>query len=168
MPPRDSPVRLPSFSASRTETRVALSAGISPKKMPAASETAAVKKSTVRLSENDAPATCWGIRRPRTRHNILPSHSPSAPPASERSKLSVRSCATICLRLAPSAIRTAISRRRPEARASRRLARFEHAIRSTKMEAICRTHRPARVSPAYSCWIGTTTAPILVLDFGYC
>ena len=52
---------------------------------------------------------------------------PSRPPVAVTTKLSVSSCRSTRSRPAPSAMRTAISRRLTIARASRRLVRFAHA-----------------------------------------
>ena len=54
--------------------------------------------------------------------------TPSAPPAIARMRLSVSSCWTSRTRLAPSAMRTLISRPRDDARASMRLATFAQTI----------------------------------------
>jgi hypothetical protein len=60
------------------------------------------------------------------------SASPAAPPISASIRLSVSSCVTILARVPPIAARTAISRDRPSARASRRFATFAQAISRTK------------------------------------
>ena len=67
--------------------------------------------------------------------------SPSAPPTSASSRLSVSNCRTRRQRLAPSAVRTASSLCREEARTSRRFATLAHAMRSTKPTAPMRTMR---------------------------
>ena len=61
-----------------------------------------------------------------------PSATPSAPPRSDSTRLSVSSWRTIRRRPAPSADRTASSRSRAVARASSRLATFAQQISSTK------------------------------------
>ena len=67
------------------------------------------------------------------------SNRPSAPPAIDSSTPSVMNCRSSRPRLAPSAVRTANSRCRASARASSRLARFAHAISSTRPTAACST-----------------------------
>ena len=61
--------------------------------------------------------------------------NPTAPAATPSSRLSARSCRNSRPRPAPSAARTAISCRRPVARASSRLATLTHAISSTSVTA---------------------------------
>jgi len=58
--------------------------------------------------------------------------TPMAAPANESTRLSVRSCSTRRLRVAPRAVRIDISRTRPLARASCRLATLAQAISRTK------------------------------------
>ena len=166
-PPRDSPARAPSFSDSCSETSVARRAGISPKNTPDKMETAAVNSSTGAFRANPFPAICSGTKFWNTLQQSRPTSSPARPPPTESKRLSVSNCAPICPRLAPSAIRTAISRRRPAARAKSRFARFEQAMSSTSTAAICNTHKPVAVSPANCSCRGTTTAPIFVLESGY-
>jgi hypothetical protein len=59
------------------------------------------------------------------------SSRPASPPAVDRIVLSVSNWRMMRPRPAPSAARTAISRPRPDARASSRLAVFAHAIKSS-------------------------------------
>ena len=65
--------------------------------------------------------------------------SPSTPPATDSSTLSVSSCRMMRPRDPPIAARIAISLRRPVARTSSRFATFEQAIRRTKLTAPPRT-----------------------------
>ena len=67
--------------------------------------------------------------------------TPAMPPAPASSRLSISSCRTIWLRLAPIAVRIAISRRRDAARASSRLATLAQAISSTRPTSHWRTIR---------------------------
>ena len=83
-----------------------------------------------------------------------PSTSPSTPPASESSTLSVSNCPTMRLRPAPSAARIAISRRRIVARASNKFATFAHAISSTQPTAPSNTSSDVRTSPTTVSLIG--------------
>ena len=71
------------------------------------------------------------IMRTSTRLPHHASGSASAPPIEASTRLSVRNCRTSRPRLAPNARRTAISRRRPEARASSRLATLAQATSNT-------------------------------------
>ena len=64
-----------------------------------------------------------------------PTASPTSPPASDSTTLSVSSCRMIRPREPPIAARIAISRRRPVARTSSRFATFAHAMSSTKLTA---------------------------------
>jgi hypothetical protein len=146
-PPRDSPPRPPSFKDSCRGTWVARSAGAKPKSIPAAIEIPAVKSSTWEFHSNPPPA-CSGTKPPKRLQQVFPTHSPSNPPATESTRLSVNSCEAICQRDAPSASRTAISLRRPVERAKSKFARFEQAINKTKTDATCSTSRPLRASPA--------------------
>ena len=73
--------------------------------------------------------------------------SPRAPPTSASTRLSVRSCRRRRERPAPIAVRSAISRSRVEARASRRLATLAQAISSTKATAASRTTIAGRIDP---------------------
>ena len=70
-------------------------------------------------------------------------------------------------RLAPMAFRTAISRERDAARASRRFATFAHAISSTKPTAASSTSRDARMSPTKYSRRGVSVTPLPVFSFGY-
>src|ERR1700693_3997651 len=63
------------------------------------------------------------------------STAPNAPPATASSRLSVKSWRMRLARVAPMAVRTAISRWRPSARESRRLATLAHAMSSTNPTA---------------------------------
>ena len=86
-----------------------------------------------------------------------PTSNPAAPPASEISKLSVRSCRINLHRPAPIAIRTAISLCLASPRATRRLARFAQAISSTNPTIDIRIIRGL---PASCCRIGRPCDPV--------
>ena len=127
--PRASPVR-DSLSAGTTSARVDWSAGASPNSTPVNSESAAATASTcqfnsarkVKLSRPFASSSVRN-RMPQTANA-----TPSMPPSAASSTLSVRSWRMIRNRPAPRLSRSAISRLRAAARASRRLAMFAHAM----------------------------------------
>ena len=73
---------------------------------------------------------------------------PKIPPTIEISKLSVSSWRTMRPEPAPTAFRIANSLARIAPRASRRFARFAHAISKTKITAPINTRSAGRVSPA--------------------
>ena len=75
---------------------------------------------------------------------------PTTPAATARTRLSAMSCARIWPRLAPSATRSAISCRRPSARASSRLPTFAHAISRTTPTAPSISTSGCRVLPTSS------------------
>ncbi len=97
-----------------------------------------------------------------------PTPTPSAPPPSVSSRLSVSNCPKIVARAAPRALRTASSFCRVMPRASSRLATLTQAISSTK---------PTAPSSSHSIWIrsggrksffsGSTLAPQPLSLFGY-
>ena len=88
-----------------------------------------------------------------------PMMNPTAPPDTASRTLSVMSCCTIRRRVAPSAARIAISGLRAAPRASSRLARFAHAISSTRQTAPERTSNGSRSWRVRIVWSGSTVAP---------
>ena len=89
------------------------------------------------------------------------SNTPNAPPARASKRLSASSCRIIRQRAAPRATRTANSRERDDARASSRLAIFEHAIKSTKPIAPNSIQRVERTSAtSWSCIRSTCTVEL--------
>src|SRR5437763_8623184 len=104
-------------------------AGMRLKRIPVAIESSSAKVSTRQsVRRSKSKVTSLGKRMPRTALLIAAArNTPAAPPLTEMRRLSVSSCLTTRCRLAPTARRTAISRRRSVARASSRLARFTHA-----------------------------------------
>ena len=78
------------------------------------------------------------------------------PEISDKSVLSVNSWLIKRERLAPNANRIAISRRRPEERARRRLAIFTHATSRTNPTAPRRRNNSARCGPTTSSFTGTS------------
>ena len=111
----------------------ACNAGARPNTTPVIRETASVKTNTrqsiVRLSQTGRPRSGTNETSVPAVHNAK--SRPHAPPSSASIKLSVNNCRTKRRRLAPSASRIPISRRRAVARPSRRLATLAQAIRST-------------------------------------
>ena len=97
----------------------------------------AIANPTTRTSMDGVSAigNAVGTRRERIGRVAAASARPSTPPVPVTTRLSVSSCRSTRSRPAPSAMRTAISRRRTIARASRRLVRFAHAINSTHTAA---------------------------------
>jgi|GEM_PF-4295299 len=85
-----------------------------------------------------------GIRRDAIGTAAVARARPRAPPTTARTRLSVMSCRASRCRPAPIAILTASSLRRESARASRRFARFVHAIRRSPSAAPKRAfHSPS-------------------------
>ena len=133
-PPADARAAGCSRSVEATSARLACNAGASPNSRPVKVESASVKTSR-RMSSVAAihpPVAFAG----RMRSSALVVHtetsSPSRPPASAMTRLSIRSCRSSERRAAPNARRMAISRRRDAARASNKLATLAQAISSTK------------------------------------
>src|SRR5438309_536503 len=85
-------------------------------------------------------------------------------PASERSRLSTKSCRTMRERGAPNAERTASSRRRPVPRMRRRFATLAHAIRRRNPTDASNTQSGRRTPRVTSSSIGKTLAlqPLLL------
>src|SRR5687768_881054 len=115
-------------------------AGINPNINPVASDTAVVNPSTRQSMPTSTPS--WPMRgRPAVlidniaRMASTPNNRPSAPPITDNTMLSVSTWLMMRPRDPPSAARMAISRLRPVARTSRRLATFAHAISSTNPTA---------------------------------
>src|SRR5581483_9146601 len=96
------------------------------------------------------------------------SNTPQTPPATASSRLSVSNCRMTRQRPAPSATRTAISRRRTAPRASSRPATLTHATASTQPTAPSSTKSGRRKSPVSSRMAGMTRAPVYLLVSGYC
>ena len=108
------------------------SAGAVPNSRPATTDTAAVNASTAPSTPTSAsPGTLRGTSAGAARTIPAATARPAVPPATLRTTLSVSSWRTIRPRPAPSAPRTASSRRRAIPRASSRPATLAHAISST-------------------------------------
>ena len=130
------PPGAPSASEPARSVREARSAGKMPKRSPVATESAAVYAST---RPSSSKVIQYGTSTPRVEtsqcSHQVPTSTPAAPPASAISTLSVSSCRTMRPRPAPSAARTAISRRRAAPRARSMLPTLAQAISSTKPTA---------------------------------
>ena len=122
------------LSAGTSPGRDASSAGAMPNRMPVAHESSSENSSTRRSIEKSkvsgsAPAGGGAAWNAAVTAQAMA--TPAAPPRSDNSTLSVRSWRTSRVRLAPSARRTATSRRLDEARDSSRFAMLAQAISST-------------------------------------
>ena len=142
--------------------RDATSAGIKPKIMPVTIDNATVNSTTFPSMPSTEPVwpsrgkpavlTVSSARIPR-----YPATRPSAPPANDSIKLSVSSCCMMRQRPAPSATRTASSRRRPVARINSKFATFAHAISSTKPTA------PSATSSVGRAWRTSASCSVIAL-----
>ena len=144
------PVRPPpSLRVAPRSARDPCSAGISPNSTPAPSETSSAKSITRQSAATRTPSA--PIRGSPTvltdssaRMPAMPRARPSAPPIVASTMLSVSSCRMMRARPAPRAVLSAISRLRPRARTSCRLATLAHAINRTKPTAPSSTRRRVR------------------------
>ena len=107
--------------------------GRMPSKRPVPTDTASVKSNTRTsiLASTAISIGRGGVRASSPRVAALATASPHNPPMSEMSRLSVSSCRTSRVRLAPTDARIANSLRRARERASSRLAMFAQAISRT-------------------------------------
>ncbi len=146
--PPDCP-RPPSFIRSFRFVFDTCIAGASPKTMPVARQIAAKYPNTARSRSKTIqygfPTPATAASNSRTPTEVSP--NPSRPPRQASMTLSMSSCRTIRPRLAPSAVRTAISRARYAERASSRLATFAHAMSSTKPTAPSSERKISRIGP---------------------
>ena len=129
--------RPPSFRATFTSCPARFQAGSRPNTTPVTTESASVNISTrgsSRMWLRPTNATPSGVswRSAAIAHHAT--NSPAAPPARPSTTDSVSICPAIRVRPAPTALRTATSRRRFAAFASSRLATFTHAISSTNAD----------------------------------
>ncbi len=133
-------------------------AGSSPEARAASMATPAVKRSAEGSSPTlESPGMFSGAERTRTGTPTRASSTPPAPPAAASNRVSA-----ICDRIrparpAPSARRTARSRRRLSARTISRFATFAHAMRSTMPTVPMRIHRGVSKSPTSSSSSDRTT-----------
>ncbi len=111
-----------------------------------------------------------GGNRTNSATPIAANPTPTAAPSDARSRLSVSSCLTRRDRLAPIAARSATSRSRTVARASRRFATLMQATRSSRPTAPSSAMSATRKNPATSCESGTakTVQPLLVAENSDC
>ncbi len=131
---RPDELRESSLSAETTPAFDAWRAGTRPDSTPATSVSAAVNAITRPSNRRDTLTGSGNAGSRATRSDDIPwpSSSPAAPPRRNSTIVSVRSCRTSRMRPAPTASRTAISRRRALARANRMPAMFAHAMTSTR------------------------------------
>ena len=111
-----------------------------------------------RSAPRTAAGTFAGARRTITSSDTAASARPAAAPAAARTRLSVRSCRASRARLAPRAVRTAISELRRVARIRSRFATFAHAISVTSPTAPSSISSAGRTSPTRVSASGRTTA----------
>src|SRR5277367_1130559 len=136
-------------------------------------ETAAAAKPNASTSmftpASAALGTLSPIRRSTTGVHKNDSMQPARPPAALSATLSISSCRTILVRVAPSAVRIAISRCRSRTRASNRLAMLPQAISSTSATAHRITSISVFVSPSTeSSSVSTRAELCFVFVLGYC
>ena len=156
----------PSLRVAPGSVRDPWSAGISPNSTPVPIATTSANSSTRQSPTTSAPSgpirgnptvlTDSSARMPAT-----PRVKPSAPPSIESMTLSVSNCRTIRPRPAPTAVLSAISRLRPIARTSMRLATLAQAISRTRPTAPSSTRSRVRAFRTSVSRIGSApkTAP---------
>ncbi len=153
----------PPRKAWNRSTRVLRSAGTSPDITAAATDAVTPNSSVV-------PSRAMASRRGKragaasgsSRTSVHARARPAAPPAADRTRLSVRSCRTSRVRLPPSAARIVNSRWRAAPRESSRFAMFAQAMSSTRATALASTRIAGRTVSVRSSTSGrarTTTAP---------
>ncbi len=153
--------RPPSFSTELRSVRSACRAGTRPIVTPVSNERTRPKASTD-PSRGRFPSSRGrppGARATRPLTPQSPRVTPRAPPTEARTIPSARSSRTIRPRPAPRALRSAISFLRSVARASRRLATFAQAMRSTRATAPWSATRLGRTSSTTMSPSGTTPTP---------
>ena len=149
------PLRPPSFSTSCRLVADACIAGSAPNSNPVNTETPMVNHSTAAsMPMRSFIGNCIGVSFSRASRPTYASPKPSAPPTNARITLSVSICRTVRQRLAPSAVRIAISFCRAAARASSRFAIFAHAISNTNPTANSSTTNGRRTSPSIASFRG--------------
>ncbi len=132
-PPLLAAVRVLAFSVGIAEERATCRAGARPKSNPARTDTPSVNNRMAlsgRASSGVFAVPC-ATNAMRARVAAKARASPNTPPESDSNSASSRLCRMMRPRLDPSARRVATSRCRAMARASRKLARLAHAIKST-------------------------------------
>ena len=159
----------PALSVETRSVFEAVIAGIIPKTSPETAAIARPKPSTSRFTPASAArGTLSPISRSTAGVARNASAQPTAPPAALSTRLSTSSCRTILVRLAPSAVRIAISRRLSRTRASSRLPMLPQAISSTSATAQRITTISVFVSPSTASSSVSTRAELcFVFVFGY-
>ena len=120
-------------------TRAAWRAGVSPVPIVAAAVSTIAKTNVQTFGVNDQVSVSDAPDESATLIPQLATSQPVSVPMSDSSAPSTRNCRTILARLAPSASRTATSRRRADARAISRPATFAPAMSRTSIAAVART-----------------------------
>ncbi len=98
----------------------------------------------------------------------LASAIPNAPPAAASTRLSAKNSRSRRIRLAPRAVRTAISELRPSARLSSKFATFAHAINKTNPTAPNSINSVGRTEPTEASNAKLNITPIWKFVAGYC
>ena len=159
----------PSFIASLKSVLVSRQAGAKPARMPVNTEIESVNANTHPSSVTMIEAGSRSARNARISFTANCARSrPRAPPAIESRVVSVRICCTTRLRLAPKAVRMAISLRRASAFATNKFATFAQAMSRTNATAPNNTSSAGRMSPTIWSRSGTTIAPQPLSSSGYC
>ena len=109
-----------------------------------------------------------GMRAARRSTAPQAAATPKETETATRRAASMTNCRVRRAKDAPSAPRTAISRRRISARTSSRLAMLTQAMSNRTTEPASRIRRMGRISPVMESLKGMTSAPCPWLDCGYC
>ncbi len=138
--------------------------------MPQASDTAMVNAATrrSRSGRDEAGKRHRALRDQQRRPRRARAAGPAAAPSAVSTQLSVISCRSSRPRPAPTAVRTAISRRRASDRAISRLATLAQAMSRTNATAAISVSSAGRSAPNSSTSSGLTSTPrfSLVLRVG--
>ena len=143
---RATPMPPESFSASCNPTRVVCSAGENPNSTPATRarlNVNAILRQSISIARS-------GMLASKRRRSSQITNRPSAPAASASITVSVTSCRTTRRLPAPSASRTAISRRRATPRPASNALTLVHVMSRTRTGAIRPMDRPAEAAPSLS------------------
>ena len=144
------------FRESVRLTLEACKAGARPNKIPANNETRKAKpRSRPSRPIVSSRGIAAGMILTRKRNDNDANASPSPPPSSPNTRLSASNWQVTRPRLAPRAIRTAISLRRPLARVNKRFAMLAQTIKSTHPTPPKRTSNGVRRSPVRNTSSGT-------------
>ncbi len=166
--PTAASLRPPSLRAPFRSVLLARSAGTAPARTPVTSEAPSTNSTTRKSIAISSARGIWSASRAAAPVSISrASRRPAAPPASASSTASMKSCWNTRPRPAPSAARIAISLRRPNALARRRLPTLAHAMSRTSATAPSSISKVVRMSPTITSCNGTTVAPHPALACGY-